>query len=1302
MGFNPRSFFAKDKRFSIIFLSSLFLLIISALIFPKIIDHYDMNWAEISNEKVKNIADEIRADFHNRESKLISATDELANELKELITDTAKLYYSKESIFELLKSAESGVNYRYQFFKNGYEPVAWTNQFFTFNFPIELSASESLITIQKDNFRTFIAYYIKIYSQYGNTYYLAGYDNIKNDYSIRNEYFNTTSIETDFTNRFETKITLDFSENASQSLDGRIFSQELSHIDGSDAGFVNISRVSKTVFIEDLKKMFSNLQQLLFMFLIGILFFSLIKDFQHIKSRIAKAAITTIFIWLIRLVLFYFQFPSDFIESELFNPIYFASRFGLGIVKSPGELFLTASALLINMVYVFILFRMWLVDNADMSKKYFSKIYITIVGLICLTAFPFILRGFGAAVRSFVFDSSIKYFESASILPSFPFLVMHINVFLTSASVVLASLIVYSFIFRAVNRWISFNRGIYLILTTICLLLIAGIVFLLIDGSEQFTLFFLFVFVLLVAFFSYQFLQSKLPASFNIVLSILLFSSLINVAMLFHKNELLEKELQRNLTYELIKPKDQLTNFVLNETLTSLSNNSELIQQLLRNDPGENFDLTTFKLWVNSLLSTEGINSSILLINPYGKLLGSFGVGVDETDYFQRYFDPRLISQLTIFVNKSQYPNNVFGVIPVRDNNRTLGFAALTLEVQKNTGKPAQVDQPSTPKIFKSIQRERNPIDLLPDAVIYNFIKNDFIRIRGEDIPERRSLPKRISETPIRTGSYEYWLNEKFGNRSYSTYYLLYEENTVPKILAVSLEKKNFLWYVYNFFRLVFIHFLITVSILLLVTIILLAKGYRFSIRFKTKLFAGLLIVTIIPLIILAYYNRENSLESWNQSIRNDLRKDLDIIEIYLSDVFSKKNSTPSLEEINISAKKLQVDFNVYLNDKLYYSTQKKLYDLNFFQAGMNAEIYSDLFLNDKIYSFDFEYAGDYKYLVGFKKFSVEGLGEVLISSPTIYRQEQIQKEIAQIDAFIFGAYSFTLILIFIFGSFIVEKISKPISDLTEATKKVSQGDLQVQLSTKESGEVGDLIEAFNSMITDLEESRKNLAQAEREYAWKEMAKQVAHEIKNPLTPMKLSLQHLQVLYKENKKEFAKIFGKVSVSLVEQIEALNRITNEFSHFARMPKRNVEKCDLLEIIKESVSLFASQCHIDLNYVEGEEYTLNGDREELKRIFINIFKNSIQASGNKINLNLFKDAKYNFINIEDDGSGISEENLDRIFEPNFSTKTDGMGLGLSLIRKIIVEMGGTIEIESEENRGTIVRIILPTFSDSIIED
>ncbi len=1283
-------FFSKDKSYSIIILSSFVLLFLTAVISPRVILYYEKNWIEYSDSKVISIADEITNEFTQRELKLISSTNSAAEEVSQILSDSSRVDELREELFNILKQASLKGDYTFQLYKNELEPIAWTNQYFEFQLPAAFFESDSVVFIYKENFKTSISYIRRISDRNLSKYFVAGFDDIEMNYGLRNEFISTETLEEELTAKYKTRVRTDFSDDASESLDGRIFSKRLTHFNGDYAGYLYINRPSQLAFLSELKEVFSKIQQLLFLVLLGVIFYSFIKDFTHIKSKLVQSAIATIFIWLIRVVIFYFQFPSEFVESDLFNPIYFASRFGFGMVKSPGELFLTASAILINVSFLFLLLRRWMIETNFAKTSSLIRILFTILALMCIVLFPFLLRGYGASSRSFVFDSSLKYFESASILPNVPFFLMHINVFIASISIVFASLIILLLVLKAFELWMPRSNQSRLIFFTALLLFFSGLIFIFIDTSDQYSILYLILFVLAIGLFI-KFL-SDLPVfiNFSLVIAVLVISSLSTVFMLFEKNELQEKELQRTMTFELTKPQDQLLNFVLNETLTNLSNNPDLVYALRQKSTTPNFDLVSYKLWINSLLSSEGINSVLTLINPYGRVLGNFGVGLNETDYFQRYFDPRLISQLTIFVNRNQYPGKIFGVIPVRDENKTFGFAAITLDISAN-----KYDNQTTPKIFKSVQSERDPLQLLPEAVIYSFAKTELMRLKGEDVPEKRQLPEEIANLSLQNSYQEIWKSEKFGNKNYSTFYFLYEQNGLPKILAISSEKKSFSWYIYNFFRLIFIHFLISITVLAIISCFLIIKGYKFKIRFKTKLFAGLLLVTIIPLFILAYYNRENALENWNQSIRNELRKDLDVIEVYLrensKDTFL--SSQAGYETLNKSAQKLQLDFNIYINDKLQFTTQKKLYDLNFFQSGLDASVYDDLFLNDKLYSYNFENIGNYKYLVGYKKVSLNEGRNVLISSPTIYKQEKIQKEIAQIDAFIFGTYSFTLILIFIFGSFILERISKPITDLTEATKKVSQGDLKIQLNTNETGEVGDLIDAFNKMISDLEESQKNLAQAEREYAWKEMAKQVAHEIKNPLTPMKLSLQHLQVLYKENKKEFAKIFGKVSATLVEQIEALNQITNEFSHFARMPKRNIQRCDLVQIIQEAVSLFASHMQIKFNFVSGEKYFVSGDKEELKRILINLFKNSIQADATEISVDLFSDAKFNFINVLDNGAGIPKESLDKLFEPNFSTKSEGMGLGLSIIKKIITEMDGAIEVESEEEKYTLIKISLP---------
>jgi nitrogen fixation/metabolism regulation signal transduction histidine kinase len=486
------------------------------------------------------------------------------------------------------------------------------------------------------------------------------------------------------------------------------------------------------------------------------------------------------------------------------------------------------------------------------------------------------------------------------------------------------------------------------------------------------------------------------------------------------------------------------------------------------------------------------------------------------------------------------------------------------------------------------------------------------------------------------------------------------------------------------------VHIIISALILLFGTVALLIKGYKFKLRFKTRLFAGLFIVTLIPIVLLAYFTRNSELLRWKKNLSDELKKDLDIATLSL-DKNSSKAQTNFQKLLELS-QKLNIDFNIYKNTDLIFSSQNKLFEIGFFNKSLPSKVYNDLIIERKNYTFDFEYISDYKYLVGYKRINNEN-SNIIISIPTLYRHEQIQKELAQIDTFIFGAYSLTLILIFLFGNLFFERLTKPISELTEATKKVSSGDLTIKLEPKETGEVGDLIEAFNRMISDLEESRKNLARIEREQAWKEMAKQVAHEIKNPLTPMKLSLQHLQYLYRSNRKEFARIFGKVSTTLIEQIETLTKITNEFSHFARMPERTITKCNLEEILKEVIDLFSSQVKIIFESIKNETFLVNADKEELKRVFINLIKNSIQATASEIKIKLYKDANFCFVNIEDNGTGIPEELLSKIFDPNFSTKTEGSGLGLPIVKRILNDIDGTIEIKSEVGKGTIVMISIP---------
>ncbi|MCX8010374.1 MAG: ATP-binding protein, partial [Ignavibacteria bacterium] len=1300
MNFNLNLFFRKERRISTLILLAFLFLLVIALISPKIVSYYENNWDEISTNKIKDIASKVQSDFLHRERKIREASEKLIEEIKIIFTNNNVLIKRLEEIHSILEIFKERYKYEFQLISQNGDVIAWTNQLSENEIKTFILSSNNSFKVLEENFRSYIVFIQRDSLKSGQSFLIVTFDQIKSEYFINNTFLGTYSFEKNLSEESDADIRLLFNDKLKTEEDTLINTVTLFHLDGSKAGIIKIDYPIKPIYIEELKGLFTKIQQILFVVISTLLFFSFLRDLKSSKSLLLKGISTTILLWSLRILFFYLQFPSNILQSDLFDPNYFSSRFAYGIVKSPGELLLTITTLLMNVVYVSMLIRGWLLSQTEQIKLWVKIIFIffTLCAIILL---PLLLRAYGATVRSYLFDSSLKYFEPSSLIPSSPFYLMHINVFFTAVCVTIVSSIFYQLIVFTFRKLIPTLKEFIIYLVSIILLIAIGILYKVILNDEQFSFIFLFYIVLAVGSLAYFFRNDIKVINFNLAVAILIVSSFSAVLMLFDKNGIQEKQLQRKIAYELTKSRAQLTNFLLNETLISLSNDNKLVANFENDFFGENYNFSAYKLWTQSLLSAEGINSIFTLLDKNGKVLGEFGQGIPYTKYFDQDLDTRLVHGQVIFLSREKYPNNLFGITPIFNEKKIVGYVGITLVYDNKIPLPY-----TTPQIFKSIQLERNPIQLLPEVNVYYYSGNELIKLVGENLPSTRPLPHSIANLKPGYGYTEIWLEEKIEEENYETFYLLYQENNLPRLISVGNKTKSFLWFSYNLFRIAFIHLILVVAGMAIMIAILVAKKYKFRFKFKTKLFAGLVLVTIIPMFFLAYYNRENLISSWNQSIESELKRDLNFLEVTILDILEKKSEleftrfNSNLFD-NIHAKS-KIDFDVFENRELLYSSQKKFYEIKFFEPGLSSKAYKELILKDKDYSFDLNSIGNYQYLVGYKKVRVDDNINLIIATPTIYKQERIQKEVAQIDAFIFGTYSLTIILIFIFGNFIFERLSNPIKKLTEATQKVATGDLQVKVETADTSEVGDLVIAFNKMISDLEENRKKLAQAEREYAWKEMAKQVAHEIKNPLTPMKLSLQHLLVLYKDNKKEFAKIFGKVAGTVIEQIEALSRISNEFSHFARMPKRNVKDCDLIEIIKQSINLFSAQAKFEFNYVESEEYIIKGDFEETKRVIINLFKNSVQANAKKIRVVLFSDINYNFLNIEDDGSGIKKEHLERIFEPSFSTKTEGTGLGLSIIKKIITEMSGTIEIESEEGKGTIVKIALPKVKDISISN
>lgn len=306
-----------------------------------------------------------------------------------------------------------------------------------------------------------------------------------------------------------------------------------------------------------------------------------------------------------------------------------------------------------------------------------------------------------------------------------------------------------------------------------------------------------------------------------------------------------------------------------------------------------------------------------------------------------------------------------------------------------------------------------------------------------------------------------------------------------------------------------------------------------------------------------------------------------------------------------------------------------------------------------------------------------------------------------ELEGFLYRLGQIYIILIIgtsVLAYFLSNYITQSLTKIRDRLRSVRLSEKNEPLVWKGNDEIGALVKEYNHMLLEVEKSAKMLAKSERESAWREMAKQVAHEIKNPLTPMKLRVQHLKQAWQDKSVDFDDRLKKVSDSLIEQIEALSNIATEFSNFAKMPRINREEMDLTQTIQASKELYRDLDNASISFKRpGEEALTYGDREQLLRVFNNLIKNAIQAIPDgrkgKIEIRLHRVETEWEIEIQDNGVGISEGEKESIFVPNFTTKSAGMGLGLAMVQSIVHHHSGRVWFESEKGKGSSFFVRLP---------
>lgn len=392
-------------------------------------------------------------------------------------------------------------------------------------------------------------------------------------------------------------------------------------------------------------------------------------------------------------------------------------------------------------------------------------------------------------------------------------------------------------------------------------------------------------------------------------------------------------------------------------------------------------------------------------------------------------------------------------------------------------------------------------------------------------------------------------------------------------------------------------------------------------------------------------------------------------------------------------------DINLYNSDGYLLATSRpKVFNKGLISEQMNPQAYRNLHFGKKSEYVHREKIGKLSYSSAYQPF-FNNKGRMLgfINLQHFGQQQEFESQIEQFLVAIINVFILLLAVSTVLAIFISNWLTEPLRILQESFARVKFGEHNQSISYDKEDEIGALVKEYNQKLAELELTAQQLAKSERESAWREMAKQVAHEIKNPLTPMKLSVQQLLRSFDPNDPESEERLKRVANSMIEQIDALTKIANEFSNFAKMPQLMNERMNIVPVIEGVCQLFADS-GVKVTF-ESYSDQVDGDidKDQFVRVFNNLIKNAVQSIPadvkGEIQVRILSKGDKIVIEIEDNGQGIPEEMRAKIFVPYFTTKGTGTGLGLAMVKQIIENHAGSIYFDSEEGKGTIFTITLP---------
>lgn len=401
-----------------------------------------------------------------------------------------------------------------------------------------------------------------------------------------------------------------------------------------------------------------------------------------------------------------------------------------------------------------------------------------------------------------------------------------------------------------------------------------------------------------------------------------------------------------------------------------------------------------------------------------------------------------------------------------------------------------------------------------------------------------------------------------------------------------------------------------------------------------------------------------------------------------------------------------QVDINLYSpQGSLIRSTKNEIFNRMLVSSRLNPDAYESIRLrNQKLVVLKEQIASQQYTSLYAPIFNNNGKLLAIVNIPYFTTYTGLEGDSSTIIATIINIYLLLILTALFAGSIVSNSLTRPLAELSKKMEMIDVTQKAEHIDYQRRDEIGIVVDTYNKMVDDLERSSRQLAESEREQAWREMARQIAHEIKNPLTPMRLSIQHLRRMQQQGVPDWDKKFSAVSSSLLEQIDILSDTAAEFSNFAKFYNEEITLVELCALLQDQITLFNTRENITVHYeADTPVACILARRSQITRVFVNLISNAIQAveyedQGNVCVSVTSLDSAY-LIQIEDNGPGVSEENLNKLFKPNFTTKSSGTGLGLAICKNIIEQTNGQIRYDrSQKMGGANFSMLLPKYNKS----